>query len=97
MSAPTADTNAAAQASAPATSSTSATADVASGIVKLTVALPQEAVEEITSIAEAKHKTRTQVLREAIALKSFVERELADPQARLLVERSGTTREIVFT
>jgi hypothetical protein len=65
--------------------------------VKLTVALPKTAVEDIERIADESGKTKTQVLREAIALKTFIERELEQPDTRLLIERGGTTREIVFT
>lgn len=65
--------------------------------VKLTVALPKTAVEEVETMASKASKSKTQVLREAIALKAFIERELAQPDTRLLIERGGTTREIVFT
>jgi hypothetical protein len=72
-------------------------APVATPAVKLTVALPPEAVQAVENIAAASHKTKTQVLREAIALKAFIESELSQPGTRLLIERGGSTREIVFT
>ena len=64
---------------------------------KLTVALPVEAIEAIDKIARQSKKTKTQVLREAIALKAFIEKELAQPGTRILIERNGETRELVFT
>lgn len=75
----------------------SSTTSAASGTVKLTVALPEDAVNAIAAIAERQHKTKTQVLREAIALKTFIEQELSDPATRMLIERAGNMREIVFT
>lgn len=65
--------------------------------VKLTVALPKDAVEGVERIAQARHKTKTQVLREAIALKIFVEDALQERGTRFLIERDGDVREIVFT
>lgn len=74
-----------------------AEAQAVSGTVKLTVALPRDAIDTVEAIAAREHKTKTQVLREAIALKAFIDKELAVPETHLLIERGGTTREIVFT
>jgi predicted transcriptional regulator len=71
--------------------------EITTEAVKLTVSLPKDAVEEVERIAKKSFKSKTQVLREAIALKSFIERQLEDPDTRLLIERGDTTREIVFT
>ena len=57
-------------------SATASTSTVAT-TVKLTVALPKPAIDAITELAQEQGKTKTQVLREAIALKLYVERELA--------------------
>jgi hypothetical protein len=65
--------------------------------VKLTVALPADAVTVVEDLATREGKTKTQVLREAIALKRFVEQELANEGTHFLVERDGVAREIVFT
>ena len=73
-----------------------AAAQTNTGTVKLTVALPREAIDIVESLAAGQHKTKTQVLREAIALKAFIENEL-QPGTRFLIERDGQTREIVFT
>jgi hypothetical protein len=75
----------------------SAISSVATTTVKLTVALPKKAVDAISEIAAAQKKTKTQVLREAIALKVYIERELAVPGTRLLIQRGDETREVVFT
>lgn len=77
-------------------SATASTSTVAT-TVKLTVALPKPAIDAITELAQEQGKTKTQVLREAIALKLYVERELAVPGTRLLLQRGDETREIVFT
>jgi hypothetical protein len=69
----------------------------AQGVAKLTLALPVEAIETVDKIARESKKTKTQVLREAIALKAFIEQERAQPGTRILIERDGETRELVFT
>lgn len=76
---------------------TPTTGPTANTTVKLTVALPTAAVDAITELAQKQGKTKTQVLREAIALKVYVEHELAQPGTRLLLQRGDETREIVFT
>ena len=80
---------------APDTSATSATS---AGTVKLTVALPVDAINIVEDIAKAESKTKTQVLREAIALKGLITSELSREGTRFLIERPGEPlREIVFT
>lgn len=69
--------------------------------VELVVRLPRGAVEALDQLAEKgstpeRRKTKTEVLREAIALKTFVEEELAKGW-RLMLERGGETREVTFT
>ncbi len=76
---------------------TETTAPTTTQTVKLTVALPTAAVDAVTQLAGEQGKTKTQVLREAIALKVFIERELAVPDTHLLIKRGDETREIVFT
>lgn len=78
-------------------SATTASSTTTSTTVKLTVALPKAAVDAVTELAQKQGKTKTQVLREAIALKVYVERELAIPGTRLVLQRGDETREIVFT
>jgi predicted transcriptional regulator len=65
-------------------------------VVKLTVALPRESVLEVELMALRADKTRTQILREAIALKHFITRELAPPRTRLLVADRCCVREVEF-
>jgi predicted transcriptional regulator len=72
------------------------TPETTSKTVKLTVALPSEAIETIESIATREQKTKTAVLREAIAQKAFFDAELAQPDTHLLIQRGDVTREIVF-
>jgi hypothetical protein len=77
--------------------STGATTATELGTAKLTVALPVTAVQAIEQIAASRHKTKTQVLREAIALKTYIEREMAKPETHLLLQRGEDVTEIVFT
>jgi hypothetical protein len=68
----------------------------AQGVAKLTLALPVEAIETVDKIARESKKTKTQVLREAIALKAFIEQERAQPGTRILIVRAGAIRDLVF-
>jgi hypothetical protein len=74
-----------------------ATVETATRTAKLTVALPVEAIDTVEKLAKESKKTKTQLLREAIALKAFIEQERAQPGTRILIERDGATRELVFT
>jgi hypothetical protein len=64
--------------------------------VKLTVALPKAAIDAVVEIASEQGKTKTQVLREAIALKAYFEKQRAVPGTRFLIQRDDDVREIVF-
>jgi hypothetical protein len=65
-------------------------------ITKVSVNLPEAMVSQLRALADSEGETFTQVLKEAIALKFYVTRALADG-AELLVKRpDGTVREIVF-
>jgi hypothetical protein len=66
------------------------------GNAKLTVALPVEAIDTVEKLAKESQKTKTQVLREAIALKAFIEQERAQPGTRILIERDGEIRPLIF-
>jgi hypothetical protein len=66
--------------------------------VALTVALPAEAIEDVIEMATKEGKPETVILREAIALKQFVEDALRDPHVRLLIAGPGARlQQIIFT
>jgi hypothetical protein len=64
--------------------------------VRVTVNLPESLASALRRLAESEGKTFTQVLKEAIVVKLYVEQALAD-DAKFLVEMPDKTiREIVF-
>lgn len=66
-------------------------------VVKLTMALPAEAIEDVAELASRSRKTKTQVLREAISLKKFIDDKLEVPDTHVMIKQGGLSREIVFT
>jgi predicted transcriptional regulator len=65
--------------------------------VKVTVNLPRELANELRQLAEREHKTFTQVLKEAISLKLFVDDEVVAQKRKLLIENADKSIErIVF-
>ena len=64
--------------------------------VKVTVNLPEDLAAELKALAKKQHKTFTQALKEAIALKLFVEGELEKKSTVLIRQQDGTTREVTF-
>ncbi|HEV7566636.1 MAG TPA: ribbon-helix-helix protein, CopG family [Microbacteriaceae bacterium] len=67
-----------------------------SATVKVTVNLPRDAVERIQKLASERGTTSTQILREALALKFYIDEQRA-AGAKILTERDGSIRELVFT
>jgi predicted transcriptional regulator len=63
--------------------------------VKLTVNLPSDAVDAVERLADRFGKTKTQVLREAIALKVYLQNEV-DQGNKVLIERNGALRELAI-
>jgi predicted transcriptional regulator len=65
-------------------------------MAKITVNLPDEVVSAIEELAKAKGITKTEALRQAVSLNSFVQKENAHG-ARLLIERPDEgVRELVL-
>jgi metal-responsive CopG/Arc/MetJ family transcriptional regulator len=64
---------------------------------KITVNLPEEILAAIDALAKDKGITKTEALRQAISLNSFMQTERLQG-ARLLIERPGQSiRELVLT
>lgn len=63
--------------------------------VKLTVMLPEADVATLKTLAASRDITVTAVLRRAIAAEWFIEERLAAGE-KILVERDGVMREVVF-
>jgi Ribbon-helix-helix protein, copG family len=71
--------------------------ELATKTAKLTVSLPVAAIRAIEAIAGRYGKSKTQVLREAIGLRAYIEREVFEkPGTQLLIKRGDETREVVF-
>jgi hypothetical protein len=65
-------------------------------VVKLTVNLPVEAYKALQTMKK-RSGTITQALKEAIALKLYIDKEVHDHHSKILVEREdGSVREIVM-
>ena len=75
----------------------------AEALVRATVSLPEDELESLQGLAEARGVTRTQVLRQALVSEQYLQ-ELTDKGARILVRgprrgllrRRGPDREVVF-
>ena len=64
--------------------------------VKVTVNLPQDAVDVLQAMKQRSGGTVTQALKDAIALKDYLESEVFEHKAKILIERDGQIRELVL-
>ena len=64
--------------------------------VRLSVNLSAEAAEALRNLAEERHTTITEVVRDAIATEKFFEEEAKKDSKVLIQDKSGNVRQIVF-
>jgi len=57
--------------------------------------MPENVFDELTELSEDKGKSKAQVLRDAIALESWVA-EIKESGGHLLIERDGKVTEVVL-
>lgn len=70
---------------------------MATGKTKVTVELPDEAITELTAIAEIQMVNRTTALRQAVKTQIFLLREISKGNKVLILdEKTGQQREVVF-
>lgn len=65
--------------------------------VKMSVNLPDEAVENLRAIAEKNGITLTAALRQSIANEKFLEDELKGGSKLLIEDPEGSSRQVVFS
>jgi predicted transcriptional regulator len=65
--------------------------------VKMSVNLPEEAVENLRAIAEKNGITLTAALRQSIANEKFLEDELQNGEKLLIESDKGPLRQVVFS
>jgi predicted transcriptional regulator len=65
-------------------------------VVRLSVNLSPEAADALKAIADERHTTITEVVRDAIATEKFLQDEVARESKILVQDKSGNVREIVF-
>ena len=64
-------------------------------LVKMSVNLPEDDLRLLRRLADKRGISLTHVLRQAIANEAFFDEEMA-AGSRILLERNGRTREVVF-
>lgn len=65
--------------------------------VKMSVNLPDDAVDNLRTIAEKNGITLTAALRQAISNEKFLEDELQDNAKLLIEDKDKSVRQVVFT
>ena len=69
---------------------------MASGVIKMSVNLPVEAVKVLKSLSKKRNVTMTDVLRQAIGTEKFID-EVNEAKGKVLVEdKRGRIRQLVF-
>ena len=69
---------------------------MASDVVKLTVNIPSESLDELGDYATLHSITRTEAIRRALGLQNFLAWEIAKGAKVLLEAPSGRMREVIF-
>jgi predicted transcriptional regulator len=67
-----------------------------SDVVRLSVNLSPEAAEALKAIADERHTTITEVVRDAIATEKFLQEEIGRDSKFLVQDKSGNVRQIIF-
>jgi predicted DNA-binding protein len=69
---------------------------MASGVIKMSVNLPVDAVKVLKSLSKKRNVTMTDVLRQAIGTEKFID-EVNEAKGKVLVEdKRGRVRQLVF-
>lgn len=69
---------------------------MASGVIKMSVNLPVDAVKVLKSLSKKRNVTMTDVLRQAIGTEKFID-EVNEAKGKVLVEdKRGRIRQLVF-
>ena len=64
---------------------------------KVTVNLPKQTVEDLREMADDRGVTRTETLRDAVAIQKFIRDELKRKSVFLVHRVDGETRELIFS